>query len=611
MQARFDSRQTYRFGIFELDTRRFEFRREGVPIKLEKLPMELLILLVERRGELVSRQEIVERLWGDNVYVDAENGINTAVRKIRVAMGDSIDHAGDPIQTVVGKGYRISLPVVEVAADSKERRRSSRLIALFVMMGLLAIVGVAIYSQSHAQAPITSIAVLPLDNFSADPKQDYFADGITDAIITRVAQSGGFKVISRSSVMRFKGRQTLDLRKIARELNVDAVVEGSVIRDKSRVRITAQLIDARTDRHLWAEQYDRESSEILQLQDEIARRIARSVQATIGSTKPPQVAQQHEVNPEAYDDYLRARAFSQQRTPASLAQAIDLYQLALNLEPRFAEAYAGMADAYAALGYNSFVSPQESFPKSKAAALKALEFDPASAEAHAALGYALFYYDWNTSAAQKEFDEALKTNPNHAVTHHWRSVLLTSQSRYDEAQREIALARTLDPLSLPIDADVGFELYYAGRYEDAIQHLTSLTTASPNFPPPHLWLGRAYEQKRMYAQSITELERADQLVPDWSVIIAALGHARGVSGDKAGAQRELVRLASLSKTRFVTPYGVALIYAGLDDRKNAMVWLNRAYREKSHWLVWLRTDPRFSNLKAMEDFENLVRKVGS
>ncbi len=608
MQPGTQSRPTYRFGSCELDAARFELRREGRPVSLEKNPMELLLLLVEARGELVTRQQILDRLWGPNVFVDVDQGINTAIRKIRRA----IDSPTDPIQTVIGKGYRLSTPVeiltpaTATATQTSSVARKKFWPAALITVALLVVAAVATFAYLRTRtAPIRSIAVLPFDNFSKDAAQDYFVDGVTDAIITRVAQLGNCRVISRTSVMRLKGTKR-NLRDIARELQVDAVVEGSVQRDGSRIRINAQFIDARTDRHLWAELYDRDAAEVLQLQDEVAKKIAGSVGQSIAA--PARQAPER-LDPAAYDSYLRARGLAQQRTPSSLAQSIELYQRSLDVQPRYAEAWAGLADAYAALGYSSFIAPDESFPRAKSAALKALEFDPSSAEAHAALGYVVFYYDWNFAAAEKEFEAAIRANPNFAVSYHWRSVLLTSQSRYDEAQREIARARNLDPLSLPIDTDIGFELYYAARYDEAVRHLNGVLATAPNFPPAYLWLGRAYEQKKMYPESVSALERADHLIPDWSVSIAALGHARATAGDAEGARRELARLDRLSKTRFVTPYAVAVIYSGLNDQKNALLWLQRARRERSHWLVWLRTDPRFANLRTNPEFQALVATI--
>jgi TolB-like protein/DNA-binding winged helix-turn-helix (wHTH) protein/Tfp pilus assembly protein PilF len=600
-----DSRVIYRFGACELDAARFELRRQGESVRLEKNPLELLFLLLEARGELVTRQQILDRLWGPDVFVDVDQGINTAIRKIRRAIAGDID----PIQTVVGKGYRFALPIEIVEREvvsTKAVGRPKLVVPIAVIIAALVLVAVVAYLRTRP-AQIRSLAVLPFDNFSRDPQQDYFVDGMTDAIITRVAQRGDFKVISRTSVMHLKGTHR-DLRDIARELQVDAVVEGSVLREGSRVRINAQFIDARTDRHLWAQLYDRDVVEILQLQDEVASKIADSIGSTLDSRRASQVSGQR-VDPAAYDSYLRARSLSQQRTPTSLAQSIELYQRALDAQPRYAEAWAGLADAYAALGYNSFVSPEESFPKAKSAALKALEFDPESAEAHAALGYSLFYYDWNIASAEKEFDSAIRANPNFALSYHWRSVVRTSQSQTDEAQRDIAMARTLDPLSLLVDTDIGFELYYSGRYDDAIRHLSAVGTVAPNFPPAHLWLGRAYEQKKMYPQAIAELTRANQLVPDWSVTIAALAHAKAVAGDSSGARTDLRHLEALSRLRFVTPYAMALVYAGLRDNDTAFHWLDRAYSERSHWLMWLRIDPRFENLHQDARFQALVDKI--
>jgi TolB-like protein/DNA-binding winged helix-turn-helix (wHTH) protein/Tfp pilus assembly protein PilF len=602
----------YRFGAFELDVARFELRRDGSQVRLEKIPMEFLILLVVRNGELVTRQEIIQQLWGEGVFVDTDQGINTAVRKVRLAL-DSRTGDSDPIQTVVGKGYRFAWPVTttepsepKLHSPGRTRPRRAAWVSLLLLLALVA-AGTAWLARGRLFRPaIRSIAVLPLENFSGDPTEDYFVDGMTDAIITRLAQVQGVKVISRTSVMRFKGVHR-DLTEIGRELHVDSVVEGSASRSGSQIRITAQLIDARTDRHLWASEFTRDSREVLQLQAEVAGQIARQVSAVL--TESENTRQRREIDPQAFDSYLRARALAQRRTPAALNDAIAQFENALQISPQYADAYAGLADTYAALGYNSFVSPAESFTRAKAAAIHALELDPNSAEAHAALGYSLFYYDWNVNAAEEQFALALRANPNHAATHHWRSILQTSQGRFDEAQREIAKAKELDPLSNVIDSDVGFELYYAGQYDAAIRHLGSVISIAPNFPPAHLWLGRSYEQKKMFKESLLELETADKLVGDWAVTVAARGHAEGASGDLKAAHATLERLQAMSRTRFVTPYAMALVYAGINNKREALSWLQRARNERSHWLMWLRLDPRFDNLRSDPEFQKIVESI--
>jgi TolB-like protein/DNA-binding winged helix-turn-helix (wHTH) protein/Flp pilus assembly protein TadD len=620
---------SYKFGQFELDLRSYELKRDGEPLRLEKIPMELLIFLVEHHGQLVTREQIIERLWGKQVFLDTEQGVNTAIRKIRQVL---LDDPEKPqfLETVVGKGYRFvsivtakgnesppsreELPPPHGPQMTRNRTRDLWLIGAVSVLLLLGVVLWAVwYRIAWATKPrITtsfhSIAVLPLENLSGDPSQEYFADGITDALITQLAKLHGLRVISRTSIMQYKSLRK-PLPDIARDLSVDAVVEGSVSRSGNRVRVTAQLVDAHADRHLWAEEYDRDLREILSLQSELARDIAEKVRANISSEEQLLMARAGTVEPAAYESYLRGRSFWNQRTPAGLKQSIIHFQHAIELDPRYAEAYSGLADAYTALGYTSYWAPKDSFPKAREFANKALQIDSSLAEARASLAYVKLYYDWDWKGAEEELQRAIAVNPNYATAHHWYSVLLTARGRHDEALSEIGRAHELDPLSVPINTDIGFELYYARRYEEAISHLRSVLQTSPKFPLAHLWLGRAYEQKGMYPEAITEFEQAGTALKDWPVIIAAAGHAYGRWGHKSDATAALLRMNELTKEEYVTPYGMALIFAGLNDREQAIHWLQKAYEDRSHWLVWLNLDPRFDNVRADPRFADLLRRM--
>jgi TolB-like protein/DNA-binding winged helix-turn-helix (wHTH) protein/Tfp pilus assembly protein PilF len=619
----------YKFAHFELDLRSYELKRDGEPLRLEKIPMELLIFLVERHGELVTREQIIERLWGKEVFLDTEQGINTAIRKIRQVL---LDEPEKPqfLETVVGKGYRFvsnvtakgnesppsheDLPPPPGSQTTRNRIRGLWLLGTAsVLLFAGAVLAAAWYRIGWATKPrITtsfhSIAVLPLENLSGDASQEYFADGITDALITQLAKLHGLRVISRTSIMQYKSLRK-SLPDIARDLSVDAVVEGSVSRSGNRVRVTAQLVDARADRHLWAEEYDRDLREVLSLQSELAHDIAEQVRANISSEEQLLIAPAGTVEPAAYESYLRGRSFWNQRTPAGLKQSIIHLQHAIELNPRYAEAYSGLADAYTALGYTSYWAPKDSFPKARECADKALQIDSNLAEARASLAYVKLYYDWDWKGGEEELQRAIAVNPNYATAHHWYSVLLTARGRHDEASSEIGRAHELDPLSVPINTDIGFELYYARRYEEAISHLRSVLQTSPKFPLAHLWLGRAYEQKGMYPEAITEFEQAGTALKDWPVIIAAAGHAYGRWGHKSDASAALRRMNELTNEEYVTPYGIALIFAGLNDKEHAIHWLQNAYEDRSHWLVWLNLDPRFDNVRSDPRFQELLQRM--
>lgn len=620
----------FQFADFELDLARYELRHAGRPVKLEKIPMELLILLIRRNGELASREEIIEKLWGENVFSDTEQGINTAIRKIRQALHDDPDEPHF-VQTVVGRGYRFipavheeapgpeqgpsseAVPAAEVSsARPGSRARLAWLVVALVLVAALVALGVGAVSErlfSRAVPPIRSLAVLPLENLSADPAQEYFADGLTDELITQLAKQGSLRVISRMSVMHYKtSKKTIP--EIARELKVDAVVEGSVSRDGNSVRVRAQLIYAPTDEHLWAESFTREMHDLLALQEDVAAAIAHQVQAQLVPEVGRAGVRPHPVEPAVIEAYLRGRAAWNRRDEAGLREAVELFQQAVALDPSYAPAYSGLADSYTTLGYLGYLSPQESFPPARTAAEKALELDPSLAEPHASLAYIRFYFDWDWKGAEQEFQKASVLNPNYATAHHWYSVYLTAMGRPAEAMAEIQKAQNLDPLSPAIQTDIGFQLYYSRRYDEAIRHLTSTLEMNPNLPLAHLWLGRSYQEKGMYAEALAEFAHAEKVMRNWPVTIAARGMALGLAGKNQEARRVLTELRELAKKRYVTAYGVALVYAGLSDKDQAFVWLQRGIEERTHWLVWTKLDPRWTGLRGDPRFEELLRRVG-
>ena len=616
----------YEFDRFELDLGGYDLRCAGKSVRLEKIPMELLIFLVERRGELVTRQQIVDRLWGKEVFLDTEQSVNTAIRKIRIALEDDADRPR-LLQTIVGKGYRF-IGEVSVAANGSgsaattngsagtaaqipKRKLSSRLLLATPVALFLVALGIFFAWRHHGsppRSPIQSVAVLPLANLSGDPGQEYFADGFTDALITQLAKLQSVKVISRSSSMQYKSVQK-PLPQIAQELKVDGIIEGSVSRSAGLVQVRAQLIDARSDYHLWADEYQRDLRDIRSLQGEVARDIATQIRATFTPEEKARTLNRAAVDPAAYESYLRGRSLWNQRTEAGLRQAVEQFQRATQIDPNYAEAYSGLADAYTALGYTSYWAPKDSFPKAKEAAQRALSLDPNLAEAHASLGYCKLYYDWDWSGAEQEFKFAIAANPNYATAHHWYSVFLTARSRYPEAEAEIRRASELDPLSVPIATDIGFEQYYARQYDRAISQLRSVLNVSPNFPLAHLWLGRSYEQKGMYAEAVQEFEQTGPL-REWPPTLSAAGHAYGLWKRPAEAHRTLQEMERLSSQKHVTPYAFALVCAGLNQKEYAIRWLQRAADERTHWLVWLNTDPRFDNIRTDPGFQRILGTVG-
>lgn len=615
----------------ELDLRRYELRRGNTVLKLEKIPMELLILLVEKKDQLVGREEIITRLWGKEVFLDTEQGINTAIRKIRLTLNDDPEQPRF-LQTVVGKGYRF-VGQIKIVGDGKSTSSTVTLPpgspvagpegagppawwkskSILTALGAILIVVLGYryidWSLWVPRPPVHSIAVLPLKNLSGNPADDYFADGMTDELITSLAKISALRVTSYTSVSKYKAT-TKPLPQIAQELHVDAVVEGSVVRSGDQIRITAQLIYAPRDQHLWAEEYERYLRDVLYLQREVARDVAEQVRVTLTPNERTRLATAGAVDPAAYETYLHGRSFWNQRNEASLHMAIEQFQKAIEIDSDYAPAYSGMADCYTTLGYLSYLDPLDAFPRARDAATKAIELDPGLAEAHASLAYYNLYHAWNWAAAESEFRKAIELNPNYATAHEWYSYYLSAMGRFDEAWKEINRAHELDPLSVVISTDIGFNYFYKRDYDGAITQLRGTLAVSPKFPLAHLWLGRAYQQKKMYGEAIDEFNKTDEALPGWVVTLAGTGNAYGEWGHPAEAKQVLVRLDQMSRTKYVTPYGVALVYAGLGDKDQAFVWLNRAYQGRNHWLVWLNRDPRWDRIRSDPRFADLKRRVG-
>jgi eukaryotic-like serine/threonine-protein kinase len=463
-------------------------------------------------------------------------------------------------------------------------------------------------SGRAARPRIRSLAVLPLDNFSQDPGQDYFADGMTEVLTDDLSQINGLRVISRTSAMGYK-QSKKPLPQIARELNVDAVVAGSVLSSGGKVRISAQLIYAPADQHLWAKTYDRDLSDVLQLQGEVAREIADEIQITLTPQDELRLAGAPRVNPEAHDAYLRGRYYWDKGTPEDLKKSFDYFEQALEKDPRYAPAYVGIAEYYSYLPFFTNSTPDEAFPKAKAAVAKALELDDTLAAAHAAQAYIKIYYDWDWAAGEREFRRALSLDPNDADSHHMYSRFLASMGRIDEALAEVKRARELDPMSSVVKANVGVVYYFGRRYDQAFEELNGLLENEPDLRVAHWGLGLVYEQERMFPQAIAEFEKAGGLEKGGANTVSSLGHVYAVIGDKRLAQKALNELKTSGKVGILAPYEVAVVYAGLGEKDQAFESLDKARQERSTLLTYLKMDPRFDNLHSDPRFQELIRRM--
>jgi TolB-like protein/DNA-binding winged helix-turn-helix (wHTH) protein/Flp pilus assembly protein TadD len=613
-----------RFGEFQLDLQTAELRGNSNKLTLQDQPFQVLSLLLEHPGQLVTRDELRRRLWPSDTFVDFDRGLNKAVNRLREALGDSAEHPRF-IETLPRKGYRFIGPVEtpfqpSASGQGKETtateppvptRRTNLNIAA-VVLGIAIVICAAgglvwrITAKGRTSAAIQSIAVLPLENLSGDVAQEYFADGMTDELIADLGQIGSIRVISRTSVMQFKGVHK-PLPQIAQELTVDAVVEGTVLRSGDRVRITAQLIQASTDRHLWAETYQGDVRDVITFQNEVARAIADQIRTKFSPQQQAALKNPSVVRPEAYEAYLRG--LSQSPTIDGLWRSIAYFQQAVAKEPNYAPAHARLGEAYMFLGHMVALPPQDAFPRAKTEALEALKYDDSLAEAHGLLATTKFLYDWDFPGAEKEFQRAIALNPNSTRAHGLYSDFLNAMGRPDEAIAEIVRSRETDPLSLTAIVNVGFEDYWAGRYDLAIEQARSVLAVDPNNYSAHLTLGLCLEQKRQLPAAIEELQKAADLSND-KMWIAFVAHAKAVAGDKVGARKILADLEVLSRHTYISPWCFAIVYPDLGEKDQAFVWLEKSYQGREHDLVFSRVWPMFNSLHSDPRYRDLMKRVG-
>ena len=641
MSAREDDRTggRLRFGVFELDLRAGELRKHGLQVRLQEQPFQVLAVLLEHSGELVTREELQKKLWPADTFVDFDHGLNKAISKIREALSDSAESPRF-VETVARRGYRFLADVKVVdavpirsqklatqpdstAAVQERPDRADRLATLkhllpsltwkgLVLVALLLAASLTawrVHSRNAPSAVIRSLAVLPLESLSSDASQDYFTDGMTDELIADLGQISALRVISRTSVMGYKHTRK-PLPQIARELNVDAVVEGTVLRSGDQVRITAQLIEASADKHLWSQSYEGELRDTLALQNQVASAIADQIRINVNPQEQAALKTVKVVNPQAYESFLKGRYFWNKRTADGLKVALAYFNQAIEEDPKYAQAYSGLADTYALLGdwQYAVMTPKEALPKAKAAATKALELDGALGEAHNSLAFCLDGFDWDFNSAGKEFQRAIELNPGYATAHHWYAWHLSLLGRYDEAIAEMKKAENLDPLSLIINADLAELLVLAHSYDESIGQSRKTIEMDPNFALAHNQLAQAYLQKHMNDEAIAELQKAAQLSGGSSTVLANLARAYAASGKRSEAIKLLDDLKKRSNPIYSHGSEIAVVYAALGDTDQAMNWLEKGYEERFNPGVLLR--PGFDPLRSDPRFEDLMRRIG-
>lgn len=621
-----------RFGEFELNLRTRELRTNGQTKDLQEQPFVVLTALLERPGQLILREQLIERLWPADTHVDFEHSLNKAVKRLRKALKDSADQPRF-VETLPRRGYRFigritvvseakgvspstlegvaSEPPVDEVAPVRRLRVAA--IAALILAGVagfaLIWMGVRRNQATHAgvsPVSIHSLAVLPLENLSGEASQEYFADGMTDELITDLGQIGSLRVISRTSAMQYK-KAHKSLKQIAGELNVDAVVEGTVLRAGDRVRISAQLIEAPSDRHLWAQSYEGEAKDALGLQNQVARAIAEQIRAKLTPEQRAALNATPTVNPAAHDMYLKG--LYERNTVEGRARAIEDLKRAAELDPNYAAVQVAIARQYMSMGHMLALPPQKAFPAAIEAVHKALDIDGSSADAHLLAGYLAFLYEWDFPKAEREILRGMELNPNLAIGYGYYADWLLAMGKVTQGVETQRRRAELDPLSVGPRGSLSGILYLARRYEEAITEARAVLAIDENNFDGQLGLGLSLESKKEYAAAIREIERAQMLWEDrmWMGFAA---HARAVSGDRVGAQKALAELDRQSKHAYVSPWWSAMIYTGLGDKDKAFEYLEKSYRGREHDLAYSKAWPQFDPLHSDPRWADLMRRVG-
>ena len=560
-----------RFGVFELDFRASELRKQGTKVKLQEQPFQILQVLLQRPGEIDTREELQQKIWPSDTFVDFDHGLYNAIKRLREALEDSAETPRF-VETLSRRGYRF---VGRIECDAPRVR---------------------------------SLAVLPLENLSHDPHQEYFAEGLTEALITTLAKIGELRVVSRTSATQYKGVHK-PLSEIARELGVDAIVEGTVLRVGRRVRITAQLIDAAKETHLWAESYERDLRDVLALQAELAKAIAREIRVKLTPLDQARFAEVRTVDPEAYEAYLRGRYHWNRRSSEGLGKAAENFRQAITKDPTSPSAHAGLADCLSVLGFWGLVRPDDGCGKAKQFAQKALEIDASLAEAHASLAFATTFYDYDFVTAEREFNRSFELNQRYATAHHWFGLYLGFTGRYEEGYTELKRSIGLDPQAIMYQTLGTVFFFAARRYDQAIEQYDKALEMDPRLASTHCLLGLAYQHKSMHEPAIAAARKAVELSGGATLFTAMLGDVYAAAGYRDEAEKVLAQLQEISKQQYVTPYAMARLYAALGKQDEALRWLETAYRERAALMVCLKTDPEFDDMRSDPRFEDLLRRM--
>lgn len=587
----------FEFGPFRLDVTERLLLRDGQPVPLTQKAFETLLVLIQHNGYMVEKEELIKMIWQDSFITEATLAQN--IFTLRKALGEN-HHEHQYIETVPKRGYRFIAKVREVEENGAETIVEERTGArILIKKEELELRDKVVYS----------LAVLPLVNASADPNMEYFSDGITEGIINSLARLSQLHVIARSTIFRYKGKE-VDPQEIGRALNVRAVLTGRVLQVGERLTINIELVDVANGWQLWSEQHKLRPSDIFEVQEEISREISEKLRLKLTGKDKRLLTKLYTENIEAYQLYLEGRYYWNKRTEEGFKKGIIKFKQAIDVDPNYALAYAGLADCYTMLSAYGILDPEESILRAKAAAMRALEIDDTLTEAYASLAWVKCVYDWDFAGAEEDFKRALKLNPNYATARHWYSLYLSITGQPDKALTEIKRAQGLDPLSLIINTAVATNFYYASQYDAAIAQCRKTLELDPDFFAAKCIIGMCWQQKGMYEEAIAEFQRALILSGNDREIAAVLGYIYGVSGKRDEAEKILAGFEELSKHRYVSPLHRALIYVGLGENDQAFEWLEMAYQDRCEALIVFNVNPMFNSLRADPRFTDLLQRIG-
>ena len=641
----------YEFGPFRLDASDRLLLREGELVPLKPKVVATLLLLVENSGRVVGKDELLGALWPDS-FVE-ESNLTQNIYVLRKALG-----AGEPpfIETIPKRGYRFAAAVKELTDDGASsttegpagdaaspsentvkgseqnpstdspararpapagrggyRRLNSRLLYVSALLLISAAALAYVLRSGEAVRPaagagVKSIAVLPFKSLSAEACEDFAGPGMADAVVTKLSGVKNLNVLPTSAVLKYTGPDS-DPLAVGRKLGVDSVLDGKMQRDGGRIRVTVQLLRTADGAPLWAGQFDENFTNVFAVQDSISDQVTRVLAPRLSGEEREQLQKHYTENADAYQAYLKGRYFWNKRTTEGFKKGIEYFRQAIDQDPNYALAYAGLADCYARLNERGLPPSDDTAPRAKAAVMKALALDDSLAEAHATLGFIKFRFEWDFPGASQEYERAVRLNPNYAVAHQWYAFYLLAMDRQPEALDQLKRARELDPVSLNVSSGLGSYFYFTRQYDRAVESLQKAIEMEPGFAEAHWTLGLAYEQKGLGEQAADEFKKAQDLSGSNAGAGATLGHLYAVTG-KAGEARKLIgELREASKRRYVAPYEVAVIYAGLGEKEQALAWLEKAYDERSVRPVWLKFDPRLDGLRADSRFTDLMRRI--